>query len=274
MADVRMGGKVFGSGTGTPVLLLHGFPLDGRMWARQVGALGIGRRVLVPDLLGFGSTPFPKGPCSLERQADGLAAFVTAQGTDRVVVCGLSMGGYIALAFAERFPERLAGLILADTRAGADSEPARQARAFNAQRVLRDGVGFIAEDMLPKLFHPRTQEDRRAVVDEVRSIMVGQSPEGVSAALRAMGDRPSRETVLINLECPVLILVGEGDKVTPPQEAEAMAALNPRSRLLVIPDAGHLSNMEAPGAFNEGVASFLASLGTPTARLAGRSAES
>jgi len=254
-----MGGKVFGSGAGTPLLLVHGFPLDGRMWAPQVEALGIGRRVLVPDLLGFGGTPLPEGLCGLERQAEALAAFATAHGAHRLVVCGLSMGGYIALAFAERFPERLAGLILADTRAGADPEPARQARALNADRVLRAGVGFIAEDMLPKLFHPRRRDGKHAVADEVRSIMLGQRPEGVAAALRAMGERPSRETVLENLECPVLIIVGEGDQVTPPEEARAMAALNPRSRLLVIPDAGHLSNLENPGAFNEGVASFLAS---------------
>jgi len=138
------------------------------------------------------------------------AAYASAHGADRVVICGLSMGGYIALAFAERFPNRLGGLILADTRAGADPETVRQTRTLNAERVLHDGVGFIAEDMLPKLFHASLQVGDSPLADEVRAIMQSQRPGAVSAALRAMRDRPSREAVLKNLECPVLIIVGQG----------------------------------------------------------------
>ena len=255
-----MRGLVLGDGPGIPLLLIHGFPLDGRMWNPQRLALAAGRRVLIPDLLGFGSTPLPQGPCSLERQADSLAAFATAHGADRVVACGLSMGGYIALAFAERFPTRLAGLILADTRASGDSEVVSQARGLNALRVLRDGVGFVADEMLPKMFHASLPSRSGALEHEVQTIMLSQRPEAVSAALQAMRDRPSREGVLESLECPARIIVGAGDRVTPPEEAMAMAALNKRTSVSVIPEAGHLSNMEAPAAFNEGVLSFLAAL--------------
>jgi pimeloyl-ACP methyl ester carboxylesterase len=234
--------------------------MDGRMWAPQEPALGAGRKVLVPDLLGFGRTPVPEGACSLERQADALALFATAHGARRLVVCGLSMGGYIALAFAERFPYRLAGLILADTRAGADTEAVRQGRSLSAKRVREEGVASVAEGLLAKLFHPRLQPRNGALMNEVRALMLSQRPEAVAGALEAMRDRPSRASVLKKLQCPVLVIVGEGDMMTPPEEARAMTALNSGARVLVIPEAGHLSNLEAPAAFNEGVASFLSML--------------
>ncbi len=203
---------------------------------------------------------FPREPCSLERQAEALAGFASAHGAHRLVVCGLSMGGYIALAFAERFPERLAGLILADTRAGADTEAVRQGRTLSAKRVREEGVASVTEDLLGKLFNPLLQPRNGALVNEVRALMLSQRPEAVAAALEAMRDRPSRASVLKKLQCPVLVIVGEGDEMTPPEEARTMAALNSEARVLVIPEAGHLSNLEAPAAFNEGVASFLSAL--------------
>jgi len=260
MTESPVNGLTYGEGPGHPLMLIHGFPLDGRMWARQEPALKAGRRVLVPDLLGFGRTPLPVGSHGLERQAEALARFATAHGAHRLVVCGLSMGGYIALAFAERFPDRLAGLILADTRAGADSEAVRQGRTLAARRVRQEGVAALVEDLLGKLFHPRTQLRTSDLVNEVRDLMFSQRPEAVAAALEAMRDRPSRESILKKLQCPVLVLVGEGDQMTPPEEARAVAALNSGAHVLVIPDAGHLSNMEAPAAFNRGVASFLSTL--------------
>lgn len=259
MAEVALSGQTYGVGPGHALMLVHGFPLDGRMWAPQEPVLGAGRKVLVPDLLGFGQTPLPNGACSLERQAEALALFATAHGAHRLVVCGLSMGGYIALAFAERFPERVAGLILADTRSDADTEAVRQGRTLSAKRVREEGVA-VTEDLLGKLFHPRAQPRNSALVNEVRTLMLGQSPEAVALALEAMRDRPSRASILQGLHCPVLVVVGEGDQMTPPEEARAMAELNSGSRVLVIPEAGHLSNMEAPAAFNEGAESFLSTL--------------
>ena len=260
MAESSLSGLTYGEGSGHPLMLVHGFPMDGRMWAPQEPVLGAGRKVLVPDLLGFGKTPLPVGACSLERQADALARFATAHGAHRLVVCGLSMGGYIALAFAEQFRERLVGLILADTRAGADTEAVRKARTLGAKRVREEGLAAVTEDLLGKLFHPHAQPRNGDLVNEVRALMLGQRPEAVAAALEAMRDRPSRESVLKHLECPVLVVVGEGDMMTPPEEARAMAALTSKARLLVMPEAGHLSNLEAPAAFNEGVASFLSTL--------------
>jgi len=260
MAEFPLSGLTYGGGPGHPLMLVHGFPLDGRMWAPQEPVLGAGRKVLVPDLWGFGNTPLPTGVCSLERQAEALALFATAHGAHRLVVCGLSMGGYIALAFAARYPDQLAGLILADTRAGADTEAVKQGRTLSANRVREEGVASVTEDLLGKLFHPRLQPRNGDLVNGVRALMLGQRSEAVASALEAMRDRPSRESVLQDLECPVLVVVGEGDQMTPPEEARAMAALNSEARVLVIPEAGHLSNMEAPAAFNEGVASFLSPL--------------
>jgi len=260
MADIPLSGLTYGEGPGHALMLVHGFPLDGRMWAPQEPALGAGRKVLVPDLLGFGKTPLPVGACSLEGQAEALDRFATAHGAHPLVICGLSMGGYIALAFAELFPERVAGLILADTRAGADTEAVRQGRTLSAKRVREKGVASVSEELLAKLFHPRLPPRNGALMNEVRALMLSQRPEAVAAALDAMRDRPSRERLLANLRCPVLVVVGEGDQMTPPEEARAMVALAPIARLLVIPEAGHLSNLEAPAAFNEGVVSFLSML--------------
>lgn len=255
-----LAGEALGQGGGTPLVLIHAFPFDGRMWRRQRNALGEGRPLLIPDLFGFGRTPLPAGGSSLEKQADGLARFMEEMGLGRAILCGLSMGGYVALAFAQRHRERLAGLVLADTRAAGDSEAARKARTANAARVRAEGVGLLAREMVPKLLSPASIGRSPALAAEVESLIREQAPESVAAALEAMRDRPSREGILAEAACPVLVVAGSEDALTPAAEARAMACECADAHFVEIAGAGHLSNMEAPTAFNAAVLDFAAKL--------------
>jgi pimeloyl-ACP methyl ester carboxylesterase len=245
---------------GLPLVLLHAFPFDRRMWEPQVSALEGSRELHVPDMLGFGSTPLPEGTVGLERQADAVVRCLDATHVTRAAFCGLSMGGYIALALAERHPDRVAALILADTRATADSEAVRLNRTATAERVLREGVAGLAEEMIPKLLGAATRLDKPQIEGLVRSIMTSQRPETVAAALIAMRDRPDRTEALRILDCPVLVVVGEEDVMTPPEEARSMAELCRDGRLTVLPGASHLANLDVPEGFSGIVREFLAGL--------------
>ncbi|MGC8722836.1 MAG: alpha/beta fold hydrolase [Acidobacteriota bacterium] len=253
-----LAGATFGDGKGVPLVLVHGFPLDGRMWERQAGALAAKVRVLVPDLRGFGRSPLPRGPHSIEDHARDLAACMDAHGAPKGVICGFSMGGYVALAFAALFPWRVAGLVLADTRAAADSASAKEVRSATARRVLAEGMTFLADDMLFKLLSERTLREGVDLSRRVWSMMVDQRREGVAAALLAMRDRPSRLDLLRRITCPTLVAVGSQDAVTPPIEAEGLAGLIPGASYVEIPGAGHLACMEEPERFNGAVLDLLA----------------
>jgi len=238
----------------TPVVLLHAFPLTAEMWARQKAALE-GRTVLVPDLPGFGSSP--PGPASLDGFAEGVVRAMDAVGVDRAVVAGLSMGGYVALRLWDRWPERVAGLVLADTRAGADSPEAAARRDEQARRARREGLAWLAESMLPNVLGPTTLQQQPGVVEHVRRMMEGANAEGVARALLAMRDRPDSTELLRRIDVPVLAIVGEEDTLTPPSEARLIAESVPDGRLEVLPDAGHLSNLENPEAFQAALERFL-----------------
>jgi 3-oxoadipate enol-lactonase len=245
---------------GLPLVFLHAFPFDRRMWGPQVSALEGSRVLHAPDLLGFGSTPLPEGTVGLERQADAIACYLDAAHVPRAAFCGLSMGGYIALALAERHPDRMAALVLSDTRATADTEPVRLNRTAAAERVLRDGVAGLAEEMIPKLLGAVTRRDQTEAEDLVRSIMTSQRPATVAAALLAMRDRPDRTEALRALDCPVLVVVGEEDVMTPPDEARSMMGLCRDGRLAVLPGASHLANLDAPDLFSGLLREFLLGL--------------
>jgi len=177
------------------------------------------------------------------------------------VVCGLSMGGYAALAFARKYPSRLAGLILAATRAGADSAEGKTNREKMATRVREDGIQSVVLSMLPKMLAPKTYETNPALVERVKDIMEETSPQGMIAALLGMRDRPDATQSLERIEVPVLILHGADDQLIPVAEAESMHSAIKGSRLKVLPEAGHLLNMEQPELFNQAVRNFLAGLG-------------
>jgi pimeloyl-ACP methyl ester carboxylesterase len=241
-------------GRGQPLILLHAFPLHRGMWAPQREALaGVGRLVL-PDLRGFGASPEGTGPALMESMADDVLALADRLGIARFVLGGLSMGGYVSLALLRRAPERVSGLFLADTRCVADTDEARASRRASRERLLAEGTAVLEETMIGPLFSERTPRESPELVETVRGWIRSVSPTGAAAALEGMARRSDTRAVLENYEGPVLVLVGEEDTLTPPPESEAMAAAAPHSRLVRIPGAGHLANLEADRAFSAALA--------------------
>ena len=236
-----------------PLLLIHGFPFDKAAWRRQIDVIGDYRRVLAPDLPGFGDSEGPPEE-TIEGMADAMASFLDGKGVSRAVVGGLSMGGYVALAMWRRHPERMAGMILADSRAGPDTESGRAGRYQVIAAVEQQGVASATQHMLPKLMGPGAGD---ALREEVAAMMARQSPEAVIAALRAMAARPDSFGDLPGIDVPVLLIVGREDVITPPEDARAMRERLPRAELIEIPRAGHLPPLEEPGAFNAAVRNFL-----------------
>jgi 3-oxoadipate enol-lactonase len=247
-------------GDGAALVLLHGFPFDCSMWRGQVSALGGEFRVVAPDLRGMGETPLGDGDITLETLADDVAALLDELKLGRVVLGGLSMGGYVAFEFLRKFPERVRALVLADTRPQADTEEGQRAREENAQRALKEGLTPIVESMLPKLLTAETRERGGEVVEGVRAMMLGTSPEGAAAALRAMAVRRDQTELLSSIQVPTLIVVGDEDSITPPSDAEAMSAKIAGSHLVVVEGAAHLSNVERPSEFNRALVEFLRGL--------------
>jgi len=232
------------------LLLVHGFPLDHTLWAPQVESLRDVARVLAPDLPGFGTSAAPRTTMTMDDYADALAATIE----EPCVICGLSMGGYVALAFLARHPDKVQGLILCNTRAGADDEKGREGRRASEKKVQDAGVPELANGMLPKMLTPQAPEDLKA---SVHAMMARQPAPGVIAALRGMAARPDRTPMLPSIRVPTLILTGRDDTLIPPSESEAMARAIPGSRLLIIDGAAHLSNLEARVAFDAAVREFL-----------------
>jgi pimeloyl-ACP methyl ester carboxylesterase len=249
------------SGAGTPVVLLHAFPLDGRMWAPQAEALaGTGTyQVILPDLRGFGAAKEQVvEEAGMDLLADDLARLLDERGLDRVVLGGLSLGGYVALAFVRRHADRLSGLLLLSTRAGADAEEARAKRLAMADRVLAEGNGFVPEVMLPRLLGPTTLKGRPELVQRVTSLIAEQDPRAVAAAQRGMAARPDSSDVLGSIAVPTLVVTGEEDKLTGPDEGRELAAGIPGARFLLVEQAGHLVNLERPEVVNEALLDFVA----------------
>jgi pimeloyl-ACP methyl ester carboxylesterase len=247
-------------GVGTPVVLLHAFPLDSRMWLPQVEALG-GYEVIIPDLRGFGAGADLAGEVTdMDLLADDIAMLLDERRLERVVLCGLSMGGYVALAFARRHLDRLGGLVLCDTRAGADSDNARAARLAMADRVLAEGVDFLPEVMIPRLLGETTRHDQPELVQSVTEAILDQQPRGIAAAQRGMAARPDSTEVLSRITVPTLVITGLEDAFIGPEESREMAASIRDSRLVQVPGAGHLVNLEKAEMVNEALLDFLAPL--------------
>lgn len=248
------------AGTGLPVVLLHAFPVNRRMWAAQARELARRYRVITPDFRGHGESGRAEEDSTMERLADDVRGLLDELRLERVVLGGLSMGGYVAFAFLRRYAERTAALILADTRAGADTEEGRKARYDSAALAEKEGAGALAERLLPKLLGASTHARQPEVVRAVREMILSTSPAGIARALRGMAARPDSTALLGTIGVPALVLVGEEDTLTPPAEAEALAKGIRGAPLVRIPAAGHLSNLEQPAAFTRALADFLGSL--------------
>lgn len=244
-------------GQGPVVVLVHAFPLSGAMWQPQIEALASDYRVIAPDLRGFGASAVPEGPYAMETFAEDIAGLLDTLGIDQVVLGGLSMGGYVAFAFYRRFPERVRALILADTRAAADSAEAKAGREEHARLAEREGAGAIADMMLPRLLSTGAPVALRV---RVRGIIEGNQPRGIAGALRGMALRPDATDLLPRISVPTLFLVGEEDMLTTPEVMQEMQAAVRGSRLARIPHAGHVANLENPEAFNTALRAFLAEL--------------
>jgi len=247
-------------GVGPAVLFLHAFPLRLSMWDAEAEALAPTHRVVRFDARGFGGTPPGDEPLRMERIADDAATLFDHLAIDRAVVAGCSMGGYAALAFVRRHPHRLAGLVLQDTRAGADTEEAKANRAALAARVLTEGAVAAAEAFLPKLVGETTRRERPELVARIREWILATSPRGIANALHGLAARVDSRDTLATVDVPTLVLVGEEDTLTPKAEAEALAAGIRGSRLEVIPRAGHLANLENPKAVHQALRRFLVEL--------------
>jgi len=250
-------------GLGTPLLLVHGFPLDHTMWNAQIDVLpdSEGCRVIAPDLRGFGQSQASEGTVTMEDMADDMAALLDALEIDEpIVLCGLSMGGYVSFQFALKYADRLAGLILCDTRSVADTPEMASARRTTAKEVLAEGAANLVAGMTPKLFGTSSVENYPEMVEGLRKVMLGNNPQGTAAAALGMAERPDVTAALGQIECPALVIVGSEDAISTADEMREIADGIPNSQFVEIPDCGHMSPMEKPEEVNAVVARFIAAL--------------
>lgn len=254
-------------GTGVPLVLVHGFPLDRTIWAAQVRGLAGVARVVALDLPGFGESPESAGSGadgaaapSIDGYADDVAALMDALGIGSAVVGGVSMGGYVAMAFHRRYADRLRGLVLVDTRSGADSPDARRARDAAAELARAEGAPAIAAQMIGKMLTPETARDREPLRRALLGLMGAQSVGGIVRALAAMRDRPDSGPSIARIAVPTLVVSGAEDRLIPPDDARALRDAIPGARLVLIPGAAHLPNYEQPAAFDAAVRELLARL--------------
>jgi 3-oxoadipate enol-lactonase len=239
---------------GHVVVLLHGYPFDRTMWRDQL--VGVhGHRLIALDLRGFGASERGEGPLTVESYADDVAALLDTLGHQRAVVVGLSMGGYVALAFAERHRTRLAGLVLMDTKASPDDEAGRKGRDQAIATITADGTSQPIATMMEKLFAEDTQAEVR---ERVLAMMQRATPAAMIAALGALRDRPDRRPLLPQLDgIPTLVIVGKDDRLTPPEVNREMAEAVPGADFVLVEGAGHLPPMERPQTVNEALQPFL-----------------
>jgi 3-oxoadipate enol-lactonase len=246
-------------GMGLPVIFLHAFPLNRRMWEGELMALlGEGRyRLVALDWRGFGESEITNGISSMELFAGDVAGLMDALGIQNAILCGLSMGGYAAFAFLRKYPQRVAGLILADTRPGADTPEAQANRENVAQIAETQGTGAIADLQVPRLISEYTRQYHPEVEARVRQLIDEATPQGIAAASRGMAQRADSTELLGGITCPTLVIVGEQDALIPPAVTQDYASRIPGAQFAVIPRAGHLSSLEQPEAFLQAIGGFL-----------------
>jgi pimeloyl-ACP methyl ester carboxylesterase len=248
------------SGHGFPVILLHGFPHNRSLWADQLTGLADRCRVIAPDLRGFGESP-AREPWSMQSYADDVAELMERLQIGKAMIAGLSMGGYVAFEFLQRHRERVQSLLLADTRAGADSEETKVKRRALQELARTKGSTAVADAQITGMVGATTRETNPDLVQRVHSMLAAAPVEGIVGALDAMMGRRDSTPLLPDLKLSVMILVGEEDALTPEKESRIMHEAIPGSVLTVIPKAGHVSNVERPDEFNYMVRKFIAMVG-------------
>lgn len=249
------------NGRGPALMLIHGFPLCRRMWHPQIKALvNAGFRVITPDLRGFGESDTPEGPYSMELFADDMVALLDHLGVEKGAVGGMSMGGYILFNLLERYAERIRGACFITTRANADDEAGRERRLALARDVLKFGPQVAADAFEKLLFAEESLVERPKLVGEVYGWMTANDSRGIAGGLLAMRERKDYTRLLGGFNVPALAIGAEGDKAAPPDNARTIAAGISGCRLAIIPYAGHMANLENPGAFNAALLEFLRGL--------------
>jgi len=261
------------AGSGQAIVLLHAFPLNAEQWLPQLSRVPPGCRIVAPDLRGFRGV----GPAfedhglegvTMDGYASDVLALMTHLEIERAVVGGLSMGGYVAFAMIRRAAARVSGLLLANTRAGADSPEGRANRDRLIALVGREGPAVIAREMVPKLLGATTQREQPDLVDAIDRMIRMNSSEAIAAGLAAMRDRPDSTPLLPAIACPTTIVTGDEYTIIAPSESATMHALIPGSRLVIIQGAGHLTNVEGSDLFSTVLASAVP--GLPRANDRGR----
>lgn len=237
-----------------PLVLIHGHPFDRTMWAPQLGTFSRSRRVIAPDLRGYGASPVVPGITPLSVFARDIADLLDELGVDSFVLAGVSMGGQIAMECCALLPDRIRGLVLADTFAGAETPEGHKSRNAMADRLLREGMRGYADEVLYKMVAPHAAPE---VAAHVHRMMTATDPEGAAAALRGRAERPDYHDVLARVAVPSLVVVGDGDTYTPLSDAEDLHATLPDAELTVIEHTAHLPNLEDPEQFDARLAEWL-----------------
>ena len=251
-----------GDGKRRTIVLLHAFPIGANLWEPQMRSIPAGWRLIAPDLRGFGgSTELDSvSALSMSDYAEDVAALMDELGVKRAVVGGASMGGYAVFAFLQSAGHRVDAVILANTRAGADSPEARANRRNMLALVDREGPSGVARDMMPRLLGTTTQEINPEIEAFVRRLIKQQSPVAIRTAIQRMMHRPDSTPLLANIKVPTLVITGDEDALIPVDESRAMAKAVPGATLVIVPRAGHLANLEQPEAFNRALHEFLTKL--------------
>ncbi len=241
-------------GEGTPVILAHGFPLNRSIWYPIIPNLSPKARLVIPDLRGHGQSPVPDGIYSMRLMAEDLRALMDQLNIEKAVLAGHSMGGYVSLAFARAYPNRLAGLALVATQAAADSPERRAGREKMVDEVRRKGIKAVAESMAPAL---TCRED---LVGAVHKIIMGMNPKGVKNILKGMAERPNAQEWLSGITVPAVVIAGTEDKLIPLERPKIMAQLLGRAWLVEVSGAGHLPMMEQPDAVSDAILQLIKSI--------------
>jgi len=247
----------YGAGGAGPVVLLHGFPLNGAMWDDLVPSLADRYHLIVPDLRGHGRTSAPPGPYEMADHAADVVALFDRLGVQRAAIVGLSMGGYISHQLLTRHPERIIAAVLADTMGRDDSAERRAARMGQAEVIRTQGLAEFANMVLPRMFSAAAYANRPELVDRFRRTITSQRPEAVEAALLGLASRPNMLAALSSVSIPTLVLVGSEDTATTPSDSRELAATIPDADLVILPGSGHMSCWEDPQGFNSAVRVFL-----------------
>jgi pimeloyl-ACP methyl ester carboxylesterase len=239
------------------LVLLHAFPLNGRMWEPQHALAAHDWRIIMPHYRGFDGGVTDPPASTVDEYAGDVIDLLDALHIEDAVIGGLSLGGYVALAILRRAPRYVRGLILADTRSQADTPEGVEGRKRMLQLLADKGPSAVVDEMVPKLLGASTRASQPALADRVRTLALSNPPQAIAGAIRALMTRPDSTPLLPTIHCPTLIVVGEEDVLTPPALSEEMHRAIPGSEIVVVPHAGHLSSLEQPDAFNSALAAFL-----------------